>query len=155
VISGVVFRGDPWSVPAPAVTSSGRIGYYGRVIWYAVLHVPCEPFRARDVQAILAVLGETVSQSRTSFFLKRLTECGYLRRERISRYRSVYRYWFTEKAREARRRVAGPPRCPVCGAVCVLWTRKVSEKRREALWLCPNLCEFKNHGEKARRLRRE
>jgi len=71
LISGVVFHGSPWGVEMPLIiTGSGSISYDRRVTWYAVLHVPCEPFRVRDIQMILAVLGEEVGRSRISFFLR-------------------------------------------------------------------------------------
>jgi len=108
VISGVVFHGDPWSVEAPRLLSnSDKLGYEERVIWYAVLHVPFEPFRSRDVVKTLQAMNHGYTVNKVSFVLKRLTECGYLRRERVRRCKPVHKYRFTVKAREIRRKLYG------------------------------------------------
>jgi len=108
LISGVVFHGSPWGVEMPLIiTGSGSISYDRRVTWYAVLHVPCEPFRVRDIQMILAVLGEEVGRSRISFFLRDLVERGYLRRERVSPAVQLYQYWLDAPAIRIRNKLQG------------------------------------------------
>jgi len=100
---------DPWSLPVP-LQSGRRVRLpYRQLLYWACLLYMGDPVRAWDVcRAVEAWFNVSAHWNSVAFFLGRLCELGYLRRERVwRRGRPVSLYFATPRLeavkREARR----------------------------------------------------